>query len=55
MVEEDIDIFFTYVLKCNLRGWGCFEEFMPSLVLPKYKLDTKCLGLFPSPVVIKCG
>lgn len=55
MVEEDIHIFFTYVLKCNLRGWGCFEEFMPSLVLPKSKLDTKCLGLFPSPVVIKCG
>ena len=35
-------------------GWGVFEEFMASLVLLKSKLDTKCLGLFPSPVVIKC-
>lgn len=34
--------------------WGLFEEFMAPLVLLKSKVDTKCLGLFSSPTVIKC-
>lgn len=33
--------------------WGLFEEFMASLVLLISELDTKRLGLFPSPTVIK--
>lgn len=36
-------------------GWGLLQEFMASFILLKSELDTKCLGLFSSPVVIKCA